>query len=349
MATNRFYSLMLISLLVLLAYLTYKIISPFLTAIAWAVVFSIIFYPVYVFISRYIKIKSLASAITVTLILLIIIGPFTYLSVMVIDELKVLISNINEGRVSSIRDIIESPRVTLFLEKAYSYIGIENLPTEQVLIENIKKIGTGLMNNLSIRITNIISVAIDFIFMILITFFLLRDGPDFLLRIKDYMPFSDEHKNRLGSQVKDMIVSTVYGGVTVAVIQGILGGFAFYFVGMDSPVLWGFAMSVMSFVPFLGTFSIWGSVAVYLIIKGSYIQGFGLFLFGSLVISMVDNILKPLIIGSRTKMHTILIFISVFGGIKLFGLIGLIMGPLIMAIFLSVFEIFRSIEGGANA
>jgi predicted PurR-regulated permease PerM len=123
-----------------------------------------------------------------------------------------------------------------------------------------------------------------------------------------------------------------------------LGGLAFYVLGVKSPVLWGVAMSVMSFVPLLGTFSVWGPVAIYMIIQADYARGIGLFLFGFLVITMVDNILKPLIIGSRTKMPTILIFFSVLGGINFFGIIGLIMGPLIMAIFISVFKIFRHIE-----
>lgn len=349
MATNRFYSVMVTFLLVLLGYLTYKIMSPFLTAIAWAIVFSILFYPVYIFISRYIRVKSISSIITISLILIIIIGPFTYVSVLLIDELKGIISNISEGKPGYIRDLFEMPRLTILLEKIQSYIGVENLPTEKVIIENIKKIGTGLVENLSIRITNIISAALDFIIMIFTIFFLLKDGPGYLSKAKDYLPFNEEQKGRLASQIKDMIVSTVYGGVTVAVIQGLLGGFAFYFIGIHSPVLWGIAMAVMSFVPLLGVFSIWGPHSVYLLIQGDYLHGFGLFLFGFLVISMVDNILKPLIIGSRTKMPTIIIFFSVLGGIKLFGLIGLIMGPLIMAIFLSVIEIFRNIEGGADA
>lgn len=342
--TNRFYSSMLFFLLVVLGYLTYQIMSPFLTAIAWAVVFSILFYPVYLFISRYIRVKSISSVITIILIFIIIIGPFTYLSVLLIDELKGIIANINEGKLGTIHDILRHPKLVDFLEKIQLFIGTENLPTEEMIIGNIKKIGLGLTENLSIRITNIISAAINFIFMFFTIFFLLKDAPGFFSRTMDYLPFNERQKNRLATQVKDMIVSTVYGGVAVAVIQGILGGIAFYFAGITSPVIWGIAMSIMSFVPFLGSFSIWGPNSLYLMIQGNYIEGVGLFLFGVFVISMVDNILKPLIIGTRTKMPTILIFFSVLGGIKFLGLIGLIMGPLILAVFLSVFEIFRNVE-----
>lgn len=349
MQTNRFYSVTLLFILLLLGYLSYRIMSPFFTVIAWAVVFSIVFYPVYAFISRHIKIRAVSSAVTVMLILMIIIGPFTYLSVVLINEIKGVASNSDERQFDSVSRILERPQVANLLDRISAYIGAENMPTKEVIMENVKKIGSGLIENLTIRITNIVSATIDFIFMIFTIFFLLKDGPGFLLKIRDYMPFSEKHKDRLASQVKDMVVSTVYGGVAVAVIQGILGGTAFLVLGVKSPVLWGMAMSVMSFVPLLGTFAIWGPFAVYFLIQGQYLHGIGLLLYGVLVISMVDNILKPLIIGGRTKMHTILIFFSVFGGIKLFGMIGLIMGPLIMAIFLSVFEIFRNLEGGEHA
>ena len=119
-----------------------------------------------------------------------------------------------------------------------------------------------MLQNLSVRITNIISAAINFLFMIFTIFFLFMDGPGFLTKVKDYMPFNEEQKTRLATQMKDMIVSTVYGGVIVAIIQGFLGGIAFYVIGIESPVLWGIAMSVMSFVPLLGTLSIWGPASI---------------------------------------------------------------------------------------
>jgi predicted PurR-regulated permease PerM len=349
MAKNRFYSIMLVFLLVLLGYLTYKIISPFLTAIAWAIVFSIVFYPVYAFISRQVRWKSLASVITILLILIIIIGPFTSVSILLVNELKGIISDINDGRIGFISDIFKGTYFKMLKEKITLYAGVEYIPKEEVIVENISKVGKGLVENISIKFTNILSAAINFVFMIFTIFFILKDVPGFLSKTKDYLPFNEDQNNRLAAQVKDMVVSTVFGGTLVAIIQGTLCGMAFYFAGISAPVIWGIALAVMSFVPFLGAFSIWGPHAAYLLIKGSYLPGIGLFLFGFFVISMVDNILKPLIIGTRTKMPVILIFFSVLGGIKLFGLIGLIMGPLIMAVFISVFEIFRNIEGGADA
>ena len=335
---------MLLVILALLGYLSYQIISPFLVPIAWAVVFSIVFYPVYAFISKHIKVKSIASSITVLLIFVVIIAPVSCLSIILIGELQKVGDYTNSGGLDFFRELYDKIITSPQYEKISSLIGEHNMPTADMIMDNMNKIGKILVENLSIRITNIISAAINFLLMIFTLFFLFRDGPGFLNKVRDYMPFSDEQKSRLTKQVKDMVASTVYGGVTVAMIQGFLGGLAFYIIGFTSPVLWGIVMSIVSFIPLLGTLGVWGPAAIYLLMRGEYLTGIGLILYGTFVIGLVDNFLRPMLIGSRTKMPTIIIFFSVLGGIEAFGIIGLIMGPLIMAVFISVFEIFRHVK-----
>jgi predicted PurR-regulated permease PerM len=346
LTTNRFYTVTSIFLILVLGYLSYSILKPFLSAIAWAVVFSIIFYPVYVFLLRHVKFKVIGAMITLMLIILITIGPATSLSLILANEVRELIVTMDEGALDSMREGFNESKIILFIKHIGSYIGMERIDVGNILIENIKKIGKTLAISLPAGITNIAHMFIDFIFMLFTIFFLLKDGPGFLLKVKNYLPFGEKDKERLICKVKDMIISTVYGGVIVAIIQGLLGGIAFYFLGINMPALWGAAISVMSFLPILGTFSVWGPMSVYLFFQGNYAKGAVLFLFGALVISMVDNILRPLIISGRTKMPTLIVFFSVLGGIKFFGLIGFIMGPLVLAIFISVFELYRHLEGG---
>lgn len=349
MLINRFYTATSIFLVILLGYLTYRILQPFLHSIAWAVVFSIVFFPVYAFLLRYIRSKVVASTVTILIIILIILGPFTYFSFILIDEIGNFVESINKGTFDSIKKVFTHPKITTFIEKMQLYLGIEGIGNTNTIAENIKSIGKNIATNLSSGIANVGGMLIDFILMLLAVFFFLKDGPDFLTKIRDYLPFAEEDKNRLISRTKDMIISTVYGGVVIAVAQGLLGGLAFYFLGIKSPVLWGGAMMVMSFLPLFGTFSIWGPASAYLFIQGYYVKGIILLLYGFLVISMVDNILRPIIVSGRTKMPTLAVFFSVLGGLKLFGFIGFIMGPLVLALFISVFEIFRHIEGGENA
>ena len=349
MRTNRFYVITSIFILLVLGYLSYQILEPFFNAIAWAIVFTIVFYPVYTFISRYGISRFFTAFITTALIIVVIVAPFIYLSFVLLEEVKGVAEKIDKDAFESIRNVLVSPPVMRVTEKIQSYFGIEGVEISGAVFEGLKKFGNGLVDNLSVWATNISRAIIDFIFMAFTLFFLLRDGPDILQKMGDYLPFSENQKDRLRFQVKDMVVSTVYGGVVVAIAQGALGGIAFFALGINAPVLWGTAMAVMSFLPMFGTFSIWGPAVIYLFINGSYMKGIVLLLFGSLVIGIVDNILKPVIISGRTKMPTLLIFFSVIGGINFFGFIGFVIGPLVLALFVSVFEIFRGTEGGTNA
>jgi predicted PurR-regulated permease PerM len=207
---------MLLVILTLLGYLSYQIISPFLTPIAWAIVFSVVFYPVYAFICRYMKVKAIASSITVLLILVVIIVPITYMSFLLIDEVQGFGDYMNSGGVDFVRAQSEKIKASPLFERISSFIGESNVPDADLIMDNLKKIGKVVAENLSIRFTNIITAAINFLFMIFTIFFLFKDGPGFLTKVKDYMPFSEEQKARLAMQMKDMIASTVYGGVGVS-------------------------------------------------------------------------------------------------------------------------------------
>lgn len=343
MNANRFYFLTMLFMLAILGYLSYQIFQPFLTPIAWAVVFCVIFYPVYAYTLRYIRFKVVASLVTLILILVVIIGPFSYISYALVNEVSNFVSR-SDTDVKSLTAMLSDERVVNIFKKVQPYTGLEG-PSEEVIIENTKKIGQRIVERLSSGFSNVLSVAGNFVVMAFTIFFFLKDGPAFLQKIRNYLPFSEQQRERLTSQIKDMIVSTIYGGVIVAMVQGILGGAAFAVLGIGSPIFWGSAMALMSFVPLLGTSIIWLPASAILLFEGAYVKGIGLILIGIFVISMVDNILKPLIIGGRTKMPTVVIFFTVLGGIKVFGLLGLVMGPLVFALFLSVVEMVRTIEG----
>jgi predicted PurR-regulated permease PerM len=346
---NRLYSATSIFMVVLLGYLTYQILQPFIHAIAWAVVFAIVFYPVYVFLERILKGRALSSLITLLIIIVAIIGPFTYFSFILVDETVNLVQHINQDTLDSIVNVFAHSKIAHAIEKIQSYLGMETISNTDSLMENIRGTGKTVAHSLSAGIGNLAAMVINSVLMLFALFFFLKDGRIILSGIREYLPFSEDDKNRLMSKVRDMVISTVYGGVVIALLQGILGGIGFYFLGIKSPVLWGCAMTIMSFLPLIGTFSIWGPATGYLFFEGDYVRAVILLLYGTLVITMVDNILRPIIISGRTKMPTLAVFFSVLGGIKFFGPIGFIMGPLVLALFVAVFEIFRHIEGGEHA
>jgi predicted PurR-regulated permease PerM len=137
-----------------------------------------------------------------------------------------------------------------------------------------------------------------------------------------------------------MVNATIFGGILIAVIQGVLGGLAFWVLGLHSPVLWGTAMAFFSFIPVGGTALIWGPTCIILFIEGAFLEGIILLLIGILVIGMVDNFLRPFFISSKTKIHPLLLFFAVLGGIQVFGLIGVVAGPLVATICLTLIEIY---------
>lgn len=345
MRVNRFYVFTLSLLFLVLGYLGYLILQPFLSAIMWAIVLTIVFYPVYAFFCRYIKWRTLATVLTIVIIIIVIIGPFSYLVVTLGLELKEITSYLEGGEFTPLNRIIENPTMSWILENVQEMFGLKHVDIGRLLIKNISYAGKDLLGRITESAKDFVVAFVNFLFMIFTLYFLIKDGPNFLGKLRNYLPFSDVQKQRLESQVKDMVISTIYGGVIVAVSQGLLGGVTFFALGISSPAIWGTAIAIMSFIPMLGTFSVWGPACVYLFMQGNVIKGFILLVVGALGISMIDNILKPIIISGRTKIPTLVIFFSVLGGIKLFGLIGLILGPLVIALFISVFEIFRSVEG----
>jgi predicted PurR-regulated permease PerM len=346
MTENRFYSLVLFVILAVLTYLTYQIFQPFLTAIAWAIVFCVVFYPLYIFVLRYVRLKAAASFMTLAIITIVVIGPFSYISFALIREAGSFIGS--PGAEETAKSLVLDERIVGFIGRIQPYTGLKGKP-EEIIMDNARKILKGAVERLSSGFTNMLSVTVNFLIVLFTAFFFFKDGAGFIDRVKDYLPFSAQNKERLTAQIKDMIVSTIYGGVIVAIVQGTLGGLAFAILGINSPVLWGSVMGIVSFVPMLGTAIVWVPASLVLLFEGAYVKGIALVVIGVFVISMVDNILKPLIIGGRTKMPTVVIFFTVFGGIKLFGLLGLVLGPLVFALFLSVFEIYRTIEGGTDA
>jgi len=344
MRNNRFYLFTLLFLLSLFGYLLFRIINPFITSIIWAMVMTIIFFPLYSFLLKYIKKEHIAATLTTLIVIFFILGPVTYFGILLATELSYLSRLLTEERLLEIKGVLTSPKVSallFYLEKNFG-ITAEKLSSE--VITNLSSLSKTILNNITAGLTNILGFAVNFIFMLFTLFFFFIGGPGYLRRLLEYLPFSEYEKKRLVCLVRDIVVTTIYGGVIVALIQALIGGLAFWILGIPTPVVWGSAIAIASFIPVLGAFSVWGPAALYLLLTGKILKGFILIGIGALGISTIDNILKPIIIGSRIKMPTIVLFFTVLGGIKEFGLIGLVAGPLVVAVFVALIEIFRKME-----
>ena len=178
--------------------------------------------------------------------------------------------------------------------------------------------------------------------MLYLLFFLLRDGQPLAARLKLMVPLRGDQKTALFNRFADVVRATVKGGILVAIAQGALGGLAFWFLGIHAPLLWAVLMAFLSLLPAIGAGLVWLPVAIYLLATGAVWQGVSLILYGVLVVGLVDNLLRPFLIGKDTKLPDYVVLISTLGGIEVFGLNGLVIGPLIAAIFMVSWEIFSA-------
>src|SRR5690606_38803897 len=171
-------------------------------------------------------------------------------------------------------------------------------------------------------------------------YYLFRDGQKLYVALSAALPLRGRTMNAIFQRIREVIGASVYGVFVIAVIQGSLGGLAFWFIGLPSAVVWSLVMTFLSLIPLAGAFVVWVPVAIYLAVIGSWGAAIGLTLWGALVIGLVDNFLRPKLVGEKAKLHELFIFFSVLGGLQVFGILGLFLGPVILAITLALFDAF---------
>jgi predicted PurR-regulated permease PerM len=192
---------------------------------------------------------------------------------------------------------------------------------------------------------NTLMLLVNLGIMLYLLFFFLRDGRDLAQTIRRAVPMQRQHTDFLLSKFATVVRATVKGTVVVALVQGMLGGVAFAFLGIHGAVLWGVVMSVLSLLPAIGAALVWAPVAIYLIATGSMIEGLGLAAWGAGVMGMVDNLLRPILVGKETKLPDYLVLLSTIGGLSIFGVNGFLIGPAIAALFVATWALFSHEEG----
>jgi predicted PurR-regulated permease PerM len=304
-----------------------------------------LFYPVYAFLLKYVRKRAIASLITLLVIVIIILGPISYLSFVLAQEVQSIASLFKNGFDPG-QTILGMPFVKTIIGKILSIFSVSEADFLERVGTVLSRFGREYLGQVAASFGGLFTAGLDFLFMLFALFFLFEDGPELVAKLGNYLPFAREHRHRLVAQTRGIVISTIYGGVAVAIGQALIGGLAFFLLGVPSAVFWAMTMFICSFIPIVGTFLIWGPAALYLFMKVSVVKGIILVAVGVLGISMVDNILRPLIIRGRTKMPMLLILFGILGGIKFFGFIGFIMGPLVIALFISVLEAFRYPQEG---
>lgn len=343
---RNFYIWILLFFIGVLGYLNFQILKSFFASIGWAIVIALVFHPIFAFLKKFLKYNGLSALATILIVIFLFLFPFSYVSYKIITEASALIKSLE---LPTLVDKIISNRLIIKIIETVSSISGGDVSSLENLIKNeLVNLIKGAALRIAHGFSDIVSLVINLVLTFFIAFFFIQDGDKYVRKISEFLPFSESDKHAIRQQIKNIIYTTFYGGILIAILQGTLLGISFYFLDIPSPTLWGFAAAVSSFVPVLGPFVIWGPAAIYLLISGQIIKGIILALVGTLIISSVDNVLKPVIIKGRVNLPLIFIFLSVLGGIKIFGLIGFILGPMIFSLFVSFLEILKNFVGGGE-
>lgn len=338
----------LISLFFLVAaasfYLFYRVIVPFFVPICWAGVFVILFYPLYERLLPRVRRKGVASLIMCIMILLLIIGPVGYLAVALVSEASDAVTYINEMYKSGQLNQMFSfnlPWMQGLKEQLSKYYDVSTINIEAIAKDATDAVSSVLVAQTRNLLTNGAQAVFYFVLMMFTMYYFFKDGAQLIERVRRLMPLTPTQINITFRQLHDIIQATMYGGIVVALIQGLLGGILFWAVGIPSAVFWGAVMAFLSIIPVLGAFVVFIPAAFILALTGAWGKGLIVLAFGTIVISQVDNILRPMLIAGKASMHPLLLFFSIMGGIAMFGLLGVILGPIVAAIFVTLLKIFE--------
>jgi predicted PurR-regulated permease PerM len=340
MTEDRFRKAFLILLVVAISAAFVTMIRMFLLTILLAAIFAGVTRPLYLQLQHALRGRSaLASAATLLLLLVLVITPLILLAGAVASEAVRVAENVRpwiEARLEEPGLIDEAIRDLPYIEY------IEPLRAEIMArgAEFVGAIGTFLANALSIATRGTVVFFFHFFLLLYTMFFFLKDGPRMLESVMSYLPFADADKDQMLDRFTSVTRATLKGTVLIGVAQGALAGLAFLVVGIDGAIFWTTLMVVLSIIPGVGAALVWVPAVILLIAQGAIWQGIGLTIFCALVVGTVDNILRPRLVGRDTKMHDLLILFSTLGGLVAFGIMGFIVGPILAALFITVWEMF---------
>ena len=326
-------------ILAVISALTYFVIKPFLVSFLIAAILAHLFLPVYNFFLRGIKKKGISSFLTCMFIAFLIFIPMVAVFSLVVNEIQGVLDNFSlnpDGVKNNVAKLSENLK-TLPL---FNHFDLEKNLNQESIALGIKSLS---QNTLFILQSAYNSVA-HFIFVTFIMFFslfyLFIDGESLIKKIMQLSPLRDKYEKILIAKFNSITRATIKGTIIIALVQGLLGGILFALSGVPSPVFLGILMTIASVIPSFGSGLIWLPVGILMLIFGYFSQGIVILIFGIFVISTIDNLMRPKLVGKDTQMHPLLILFSTLGGIALFGISGFIVGPVIMSLFMAFWDIY---------
>lgn len=327
-------------------YLAVQIFRPFLFPVSLAVVLATLTYPLFERISVRVKgHRGWAAFLTSLLITVIILVPVVILLGLLSAELAQVYQQfqkkLQEGYFQNILDLRRYPYLSVWLERLKPFVDLEQTEVSQSFTSAIEKASLLFLRQSATILSSLFQLAVDFFVLIVTLFFLFRDGGRLGEEIKSWSPLSERYENLIVRKFREVTTATVMGSLLTALAQGAAGGLVFWIVGISNPVLWGALTALFSLVPVVGTAVVWLPWTLYFLATGATVRAIVLVLLEVFLVGMIDNVLRPVLIEGRAKMHTLVVFFSIMGGIAYFGISGMVFGPIVVALGLTFIELYK--------
>ena len=333
---QRVGTLLYYGIVILLAYLLYLIFAPFLVPLAWAAVIVVVTYPAYEWTARRWN-PTLASVVTTLAVTAIVIVPIVFVMIAFVKQGMSAVQTLNT-KISAGSSVTWLDQMWVRIQSRVPELNLTNFDASlhSYLDQGISA--------LAARIGTIVKHTAGFFFdaglTILAMFYLYRDGASMMGRLREILPFQAAHRDRMLRSVHDLIYASVISSLVAGVVHAFLGGVAFEIAGVNSPVFWGVLMGLCSFIPVIGSALVWVPLALGLFFEGHWKSGVFLVIACTVIIGMVDNFVRPWLISGRAKMGGLVILIAVLGGISVFGLLGVVLGPIVVAVVAGFLDLY---------
>jgi predicted PurR-regulated permease PerM len=325
---ERVLILVLMAATILFCWLCYLLARPFLPAIAWALALAVVTQPMFPWIQRRLGGPNVAAGTCVALVAVVIVAPVILLGHQLFREAAAFGEAVKAAPQRWENLAREHPAIG----SAMNWLGGQG---------NWEKHVQSFLGSVPTLIGGTVATAVQLFVTFFILFFLYRDREHALRSLRSLLPLSSREATEVSHRVADTIHATIYGTLLVAAIQGTLGGLMFWLLGLPAPLLWGVVMAVLAVIPVLGAFVVWVPAAIFLAMQGEWWKAVLLAGWGTVVVGLIDNLLYPVFVGKRLRFHTVPVFISIVGGLSVFGASGLILGPVILSVTSALIEIWR--------
>ena len=310
-------------LAVLVIYLLYQVIKVFLVPLIWAAILTIFLFPIHKRVLGCIKSASGAALLSVMLVTGLLVAPMAWLVPAFTMEAVSVVGQFRSEEVL--------PKVKIWVEEQLALLPISISSFDEIVDQAVSQAGAQLAAHSARFAGNLVSFLLDLIVMLMAMFYLFRDGHKVVQILEDISPLGGDYSERMRSEVTELISVMLSSGFVVAAVQGLCGGLIFWGLGMPSPVFWGVVISFLAFLPVVGPWLIWVPAAIGTFASGETGRAVVLVVLGFLLISGADNVLRPMLIAGRAQLNGLLVFVAVLGGVSVFGLLGVVLGPLVIA------------------